>query len=197
MEDIVQKKHNHIRACSHRRSFSRLALVVYQTLTLQKARSYLDLARLMVLPERNSRAAMPLLPQGILLSTPGPLPPPHTQQKVLRDEGNGSCLPLASCFPCNLIGRQAHQNSDGRAALAGTSPRRILRQERRSEWKGVGKGREAEWLQRGGRQRERLSGWMDGQTVGWTDSELSGYDCLHNSCRTGGALVCRLGRMFG
>lgn len=132
----------------------------------------------MVLPERNSRAAMPLLPHGILLSTPGPLPPPQTYKKVLQAVGNGSCLPLASCFPCNLIGRQAHQNKDGLAALAGTSLRRILRQERRSEWRG---GREGErsWVagERCGGEEGRvygghcewLPGWMDGQTVGWTE----------------------------
>lgn len=114
--------------------------------------------------------------------------PPATRKKVLQAVGNGSCLPLASCFPCNLIGRQAHQNKDGLAAQAGTSLRRILRQERRSEWRwgwrGVGKGREAEWLEGaeerggglGGRQCEWPPGWMDGLTDGQT--ELNGSDCV-------------------
>lgn len=112
---------------------------------------------------------------------PRPPPAPTDAQKVPRAVGNGSCLPLASCFPCNLIGRQAHQNKDGLAALAGTSLRRILRQERRSEWRGVGKGREAEWLESGGGRRGRgvvngcLGGWMDGLS----DPELNGYDCVY------------------
>lgn len=72
---------------------------------------------------------------------PRPPPAPADLQKLLQAVGNGSCLPLASCFPCNLIGRQAHQNEDGLAGLAGASLRRILRQERRSERRG---GREGE-----------------------------------------------------